>query len=96
MSDLPPDLETPEVPRGAKAKRASRVIRGLMWAGLLLLVLGFAVAFASPTPSALATALLSVGLLAEVASLVARRVEFWAGVYGKDRKTARKVRKPGT
>ena len=99
MASLPSEAERPDVPpevlRGATLRLLRRVIRALFWGGLVLLAIGFAVAVASTGPNVWATAFLSAGLLAEVSSLVARRIEFWAGVYAKDRKTARRVRKPG-
>lgn len=68
----------------------------MTWTGIILLGVGFGVAFLFPSLAIWASALLSAGLLLEVAGLLGRRLEFWAGVYAKDRpKTARRVQKPG-
>jgi len=86
----------PEGLRGAKARAGRRIVRGLVWAGLALLVVGLAIALLAGGPSVAATVTLSAGLLVEAAGLVAYRVLFWASVYAKDRpKTARRIGKSG-
>ena len=86
----------PDVYGMVKPRPIRRVIRGLIWAGLILLVIGLIFALLAQGPSVPATILLSAGLLAEVAGLLGYRFLFWAGIYAKDRpKTAGRMRKPG-